>query len=403
MALQDERNVDTITYDQVRERAFESHSMATAALVVSFFSDRVKPADINSLNVARLNLDVAAATRDKDRDASLFERETGVKMEQATLRECYTEGIAVLTRTAVVPLSVVTDIELRLADLGTSHLVHGVSSFAYKHLAFPADIGEDIAPAEISVSHVLDNEEVLEAALDRSGIGRELPRAHLMEVALTGAIMHEYGHALRTYIQIKMAERAVQTGEGGSRIEQVEDLLAPQNRDYFWALFSKVEGVSSAIIMGGVSDVAAASYLLERCGALDANGVASMSHESLAQGLEYYALRHLMASVLARDEYISFAKALDDVLLRKQEDYLYYLRLCEQKGLSSDTIRDFIYSVRQGCHKAGLTGAIPWLDNLPFYAYGLGPEQAGYYYPVEPANIQSCVSQMLAHSERPTL
>ncbi len=396
MALSDERGVDLITYDQVREREFASPSMAAAALVVSYFSDRVPPADINSLNITRLNLDVALETRNRRDDGKLFAAETGAKIERAGLRSYYNEGLAVLTRNGVVPLSVITDVELRLADLGKSKLGYGVSAFGYKHLAFPADIGEDISTAEISVNHVVDNVVLVETVLANCGLDRQISKSQLFGVALTSAIMHEYGHALRTYIQIKMAEAAVKAGDGGTGVETVQDLLDQKNRDYFWELFAQVENVSAGIIMGGVSDVSKVVTLLESGGMLDYEGIAAMSHESLAQGLEYFEIRKLMSGMLAKDELPQFEEAFDNLVLKKQGDYLYYLQLCEQKGLSAETIGDFVNSIRQGYYRAGLGGIIPWMEKMPFYAHGLGIEQAGYYFPVQPENIRSCVNQMLA-------
>ncbi len=85
MPQNDESPPKLITYDEVKERLFASPSMATASLVVAYFSDRVTPNSSNSSNIARLDLDIKHKTRAKDDDKKLFEEGTGVGAEKAII------------------------------------------------------------------------------------------------------------------------------------------------------------------------------------------------------------------------------------------------------------------------------------------------------------------------------
>ncbi len=302
-----------------------------------------------------------------------------------------------------MPLSLVTDMELKLGDLGESEVNDKVSSFAYKHLVFPKDVGEGLANAKISIHHVIDNVILLTTVLDACEISRQITRSEIFAAALSSAIAHEFGHALRVYIHIKMAEKVINESGDGNKVRTIVDLLDVKNREYFWKLYDQINDDTANVILNNIPGVPEAAAALGHTEVFDPDSLAGMTDESLAQGLEYCVMRNLMANKLTSNELTRFEQMFDKVLVTKKEDYLFYLELCRQRGLSSENIADFIRNVRRGYENVGLRGLVSWKDALPYYDYGLGAQQAGYYFPVPPEKVGSCAKQLLAKIETPIL
>lgn len=291
----------------------------------------------------------------------------------------FVHGTRALVQCGILDPDLVLDIEGRLLDYHDIHLTSNLfSGWYYRHIIFP----EPKVGIDISQHHLRTQERMLHQLLKSNGLLERVSREQLRSLVLASVIMHEYGHALDVYFQIRSAGE-LSPNDLGNHGKTIHDVALDINeREDFWGIWDKADKPILDFLVKFSEDTPNRRRALEE---IDSDQLRDSFAESIARGVENASMIAMLQEFGLKDDQLTiFKKAIASYYEESFADLIFFFRVARQYGYDQSTYAGLIHRVQKQFKKFNIP-----LDRLPYY--GLSPLEIGYNLPLKMENLKNFV------------
>jgi len=223
---------------------------------------------------------------------------------------------------------------------------------------------------------------MLHQLLKSNGLLERVSSEQLRSLVLASVIMHEYGHALDVYFQIRSAGE-LSSNDLGNHGKTIHDIALDLNdRENFWRIWDKADKPILDFLVKFSEDMPNRRRALEE---IDSDQLRNSFAESIARGAENASMMAILREFGLKDDQLTiFKKAIASYYEESFADLILFFRVARQYGYDQSTYEDLKQRVQKQFRKFNIPP-----NRLPYY--GLSPLEIGYNLPLEMENLKNFV------------